>query len=373
MGNYNEAGKDLAAAQTIAPDIADFHNSRGMLRIAQRKGNLVRLEQQFKKAIELSKGFALAQHALGCIELLRDPETDVDSSLLLQKAKSDLPEASPLFAANETDYERAVIEQLASSIASSVGDAHAGMAIKREVTLGRLAENYKIRKDTIENLGGLPKMVAKLPSALGGYGLKEIEFQIVSEVKTMSPQEVQDFAARNPGASSSIADAIVSSQQTLQSRGTQTALQALPGVARYIKDAKFSHSGLDVSLDMNRVPSGLDVAAQNISRERLEIAVKANQFRNPSGTQLYDSTTHGRGITTPDNYKGTIQKFAPGPAISGQQGGATTDKREVVWGDTPWPFRPLFSLLYVPAVHNDSAAKAQQSAEPAKSGKRATP
>jgi len=342
MEEFDEAVKNIAAAQALSPNIADFQNSRGMLQIAERKGNVVHLEQQFDKAIAKSPDFAIAHHALGCVKLLRDPGTQVDSVYQLQQAHKELVDASPLFATNETAYETAFIEKLATVIADAAEDAEAGMAIKREVTLGKLAESYQIRQDSLGNLSGLDKAVAEhAPAFAGGYRMNDIARSMENQVRDMSPQEVQNFASNNPQAAHTLADAI-SARTSLSPK----VANALPQITRYLDSVGANFGKVNVNVNMEQVQTSLDNLAQKSSRDRLNLAVKVNQLR---GAELYRPEVHGTGSNTPDNYRGTIQRFAPGPAINAQQGGATMAKRHVVWGDEPWPFRPIYGLLYLPS------------------------
>lgn len=341
LRRFSEAGTDLAAAQAIAPDIADFHNSRGMLRIAQRQGNVIRLEEQFKKATELSEGFALAYHGLGCVELLRNPEADIDTSKYLQKAHNDLPDASLLFAANESAYESSIIDQLATLVAASAEDAEAGMAIKREVKLGELTSNYQIRQDALDGKTGVGRMVAEHV-----YQLDQTARSIGRELSDMTVADVETWARKNPSAAQIGVEAVHRAEQSPTLRINHAIARGEIGVGRvvdrYLDGIAFQSSGLSVTVNAAHLREDAKSHSDMLSQQVLDRAVKLNIMR---GAETYNSSVHGNGVT--------IQKFAPGPAINAQQGGATMDKRRVVWGTTQWPFHPLFGLLYMPPANND--------------------
>lgn len=350
MGDYGDAGKDLAAAQSAAPSVAEFHNSRGMLRIAQRQGRIEKLKRRFERATELSEDFALAFHALGCLELLRNPQSEIHSNEHLLRARSSLPEATPLFVANESAYELEMIELLASAVGASVEDEEAGAYIRTEVKIVELVDRYRKldqSKTDLNNATGLQRIGTGLPKAAIEVGKSLIARSIAGEFKNMSPAEVQQFRNRNgPDVKITILALKDYGNQPLI-RADRSATSAVTNVTKYLDRIDIGRSGIGIGLDMKQVQSGLQARSQQGSRADLDLGIKVNQLR---GADLYRQKVDGPGINTPNVPNLTIQKFSPGPAIDAQPGGATMDRSQVVWGQKAWPFQPLFGLLYLPAT-----------------------
>ena len=143
---------------------------------------------------------------------------------------------------------------------------------------------------------------------------------------------------------------------------TKKDLQSVKGIPGIDTDRTKSAVIHQMGTDIGHLANSAGETARNMSRQNLQRARTMHILR---GARTYDPKIYGTGDNTPDSYRDTIMKFAPGRATNGQQAGATTDKNRVVWDTNPWPFHPLFGLLYVPPRGSPVAAVGEISADAA--------
>ena len=331
LGKFDEAGKDLAAAQTSNPGIADFYNSRGMLRVAQRQGNLVRLKEQFNKAKDLSNDFALAHHGLGCIALLRGQTGAAEH---LEVARNLLDEARVAFASNETGYQMAIV--LTSSVtASSVDFKEPGTTIERWIaapTMARMTEqyrNYQSAEKSIPWTNPFGKLEAR-----ARVGIVQTALTLAAD-----KMPVQEMAKMDSKTHSTLVGALQNEKNSIGSN------ERFASTSENI--AALGANALTATVTKEKFVSGLVGLGV---KEGLKDLYKPTHAYSTLTTNILDRVQHiaptglSRDFSTTPNARSVTQN------PNGVAGGIATDRHEVGWDNTPWPFMPIFGLLYAPMV-----------------------
>jgi len=376
MGRFNEAVKDIAAAQGLAPDIADVHNSRGMLAIAQREGSLTRVEKHFTRATSLEPRHALALHGLGCMAQLGAKAENAKANNYLKKARMSLPDAAALFGVNEAAFRIFQDRRLASAIARAENDDEAAMGIDRSLQLGQLGKRYRYATEQLAK-PDLTKAEAEYH-----YSQQYALAQSIDKIdSSMTPQQRVEFRDQNARIVPDIRNALQTASRINDPVDPITDLARKPEGRRLI-DA-FSHDMRNFEAPVlprtaNAILDGaatrLDgtiAAGRDYSRRRLERAISIDTYNTNQHSKVgvYDPLRDGPGVNTPrDAYELTIRKFESTPAVQSRDAGATMDEKHIGIGDEPWPYRPIYSVLYrsaVPATpsHVDAATEADGDAD----------